>query len=147
MMPRSTLVGSSWLTMIESAHRIIIPQAFNAHICAAHQCAGGAQHERIEPAPDVVCLQWHMPMAPRTCLYAASPGWELLSRKESPSLADPLALIECIIGQLKNVSQIGHSRHRCPTNFVVHVVAGLIASSHQDNKPGLHLDEHTLFVA
>jgi DDE family transposase len=57
------------------------------------------------------------------------------------------AIIESIIDQLKNISQIEHSRHRSPTNFVVHVLAGLIAYSHQDKKPGLYLDAHALLVA
>jgi Transposase DDE domain len=57
------------------------------------------------------------------------------------------AIIESIIDQLKNISQIEHSRHRSPTNFVVHLIAGLIAYSHQDKKPGLHLDEHALLAA
>ncbi len=57
------------------------------------------------------------------------------------------AIIEAIIDQLKNISQIEHSRHRSPTNFVVHLLAGLIAYSHQDKKPGLHLDEHALLAA
>ena len=57
------------------------------------------------------------------------------------------AIIESIIDQLKNISQIEHSRHRSPTNFVVHVLAGLIAYSHQDKKPGLHLDAHALLAA
>jgi hypothetical protein len=57
------------------------------------------------------------------------------------------AIIESIIDQLKNISQIEHSRHRSPVNFVVHLIAGLIAYSHQDKKPGLHLDEHPLLAA
>jgi len=57
------------------------------------------------------------------------------------------AIIESIIDQLKNISQIEHSRHRSPTNFVVHLIAGLLAYSHQDKKPGLHLDEHALLAA
>lgn len=57
------------------------------------------------------------------------------------------AIIESIIDQLKNISQIEHSRHRSPVNFVVHLVAGLIAYSHQDKKPGLHLDQHALLAA
>jgi len=57
------------------------------------------------------------------------------------------AIIESIIEQLKNISQIEHSRHRSPVNFVVHLIAGLIAYSHQDKKPGLHLDEHPLLAA
>jgi hypothetical protein len=47
------------------------------------------------------------------------------------------ALIETIIDQLKNISQIEHSRHRSPINFVVNVLAGLIAYCHQPKKPAL----------
>lgn len=57
------------------------------------------------------------------------------------------AMIESIIDQLKNISQIEHARHRSPTNFVVHLVAGLIAYSHQDKKPSLHLNERLLLAA
>jgi hypothetical protein len=57
------------------------------------------------------------------------------------------AIIESIIDQLKNISQIEHSRHRSPVNFVVHLIAGLLAYSHQDKKPGLHLDTYTLLAA
>jgi hypothetical protein len=57
------------------------------------------------------------------------------------------AIIESIIDQLKNISQIEHSRHRSPMNFVVHLIAGLIAYCHQDKKPGLHLDERALLAA
>jgi hypothetical protein len=37
------------------------------------------------------------------------------------------ALIETIYDQLKNVCQIEHPRHRSPLNFLVNLVAGLIA--------------------
>jgi hypothetical protein len=57
------------------------------------------------------------------------------------------AIIESIIDQLKNISQIEHSRHRSPVNFVVHLIDGLIAYSHQEKKPGLHLDKHPLLAA
>ncbi len=57
------------------------------------------------------------------------------------------AIIESIIDQLKNISQIEHSRHRSPTNFVVHLIAGLLAYCHQDKKPALHLDERALLAA
>jgi DDE family transposase len=57
------------------------------------------------------------------------------------------AIIESIIDQLKNISQIEHSRHRSPLNFVVHLIAGLVAYCYQDKKPGLHLDEHALLTA
>jgi Transposase DDE domain len=57
------------------------------------------------------------------------------------------AIIESIIDQLKNISQIEHSRHRSPTNFVVHLIAGLLAYSHQDKKPSLHLDQRLRLAA
>ena len=47
------------------------------------------------------------------------------------------ALIETIIDQLKNISQIEHTRHRSPINFVVNLLAGLIAYCHQPKKPAL----------
>jgi transposase len=54
------------------------------------------------------------------------------------------ALIETIHDQLKNVCQIEHTRHRSPYNFLVHLLAGLIAYCRQPKKPSLHLD-HELF--
>jgi Transposase DDE domain len=57
------------------------------------------------------------------------------------------ASIECLIDQRKNSSQIEHARHRSPVNFVVHLIAGLIAYCHQEKKPGLHFDEHPLLAA
>jgi len=47
-------------------------------------------------------------------------------------------VIETINDQLKNQSQIEHSRHRSPVNFVVNVVAGLIAYRCQSKKPAIH---------
>lgn len=49
------------------------------------------------------------------------------------------AVIESAFDFLKNVCQIEHSRHRSPTNFLVHLLAGLIAYTHLPNKPSLHL--------
>jgi hypothetical protein len=57
------------------------------------------------------------------------------------------ALIESIIDQLKNVSQIEHSRHRTPTHFLVHLLAGLAAYCHQPKKPSLRLDLRPLIAA
>jgi hypothetical protein len=57
---------------------------------------------------------------------------KLLSRKRS--------IIETIIDQLKNISQIEHSRHRSPVNFCVNVLCGLIAYCHQPKKPSLQMD-------
>jgi transposase len=48
-------------------------------------------------------------------------------------------LIETITDQLKNVSQIEHTRHRSPVNFAVNLLAGLIAYTHQPKKPSLRL--------
>jgi Transposase DDE domain len=57
------------------------------------------------------------------------------------------ALIETIFDQLKNVCQIEHSRHRSPSNFLVHLLAGLIAYCHQPKKPSLRLDLRPLIAA
>jgi len=57
---------------------------------------------------------------------------KLLLRKRS--------ILETIIDQLKNISQIEHTRHRSLANFMVNLVCGLIAYSHQPTKPSLALD-------
>jgi transposase len=49
-------------------------------------------------------------------------------------------LIETIHDQLKNQSQIEHSRHRSLTHYVAHIIAGLIAYSYQAKKPSLNLN-------
>jgi len=60
---------------------------------------------------------------------------KLLLRKRS--------IIETINDQLKNISQIAHTRHRSVHNFLVNVIAGLIAYTHQPKKPALNLrNEH-----
>ena len=41
--------------------------------------------------------------------------------------------------QLKNISQIEHTRRRKPANFAVNLIAGLIAYQHQPKKPSLNL--------
>jgi hypothetical protein len=57
---------------------------------------------------------------------------KLLLRKRS--------IIETIFDQLKNVAQIEHSRHRSPTNFLVHVTAALTAYSLKPKKPAINID-------
>lgn len=54
-------------------------------------------------------------------------------------LARKRALIETINDQLKNISQIAHTRHRSFDNFAVNLLAGLIAYTHQPKKPSLNL--------
>jgi hypothetical protein len=49
------------------------------------------------------------------------------------------ALIETINDQLKNISQIEHTRHRSVTGFMVNLIAGLVAYSFQPKKPSLGL--------
>jgi hypothetical protein len=49
------------------------------------------------------------------------------------------ALLETVNDQLKNISQIQHSRHRSVTTFLVTLVAGLIAYTYQAKKPSLHI--------
>jgi hypothetical protein len=49
------------------------------------------------------------------------------------------AIVETIIDHLKNISQIEHTRHRSPINFLVNLVCGLIAYCHQPKKPSLQL--------
>ena len=48
-------------------------------------------------------------------------------------------VIETVFDQLKNISQIEHSRHRSVTSFMVHLLAGLIAYTFQAKKPSLNL--------
>ena len=54
------------------------------------------------------------------------------------------AIVESVIDQLKNISQIEHSRHRSPTNFVVNLLAGLIAYCHRPKKPSIAIDDRIL---
>lgn len=54
------------------------------------------------------------------------------------------ALIETITDQLKNISQIEHSRHRSPANFLVNVLAGVLAYCHQPKKPSLQVTPEVL---
>lgn len=62
------------------------------------------------------------------------------------SLSDKLLLrkrfiIETINDQLKNIAQIEHTRHRSIVNALVNVLAGLVANTHQPNKPSLHFNK------
>jgi transposase len=57
------------------------------------------------------------------------------------------AIIETIIDQLKNISQIEHSRHRSPANFLVNLICGLIAYCRQPKKPSLGLGTLPALVA
>jgi hypothetical protein len=49
------------------------------------------------------------------------------------------ALIECVNDQLKNISQIEHTRHRSTTNGIVNMLAAVVAYTFQPKKPSLDL--------
>lgn len=51
-------------------------------------------------------------------------------------------IIETINDQLKNQSQIEHSRHRSPINFLINVLAGVIAYTWQPKKPAINWSIH-----
>ena len=63
---------------------------------------------------------------------------KLLTRKRFVSGA--------IIDQLRNNSQMEHSRHRSTTNFIVNLIAGLIACTGQAKKPSLHLSDKDMVL-
>ena len=46
-------------------------------------------------------------------------------------------IIETINDQLKNISNIEHSRHRSPSNFLVNLFSGLVAYTWQEKKPSI----------
>jgi hypothetical protein len=81
-------------------------------------------------------------------LYAQ--GVELIARRRKNmnnsliKLVDKIllrkrAIIESVNDQLKNICQIEHSRHRSRFNFLVNLLAGLIAYSYHPKKPSLDL--------
>lgn len=59
------------------------------------------------------------------------------------------SIIETINDQLKNISQIEHTRHRSVAGFMLNLLGGLIAYTYQDKKPSLHInstDANTLLI-
>lgn len=50
------------------------------------------------------------------------------------------AIVETVIDQLKNISQIEHTRHRSVSNFLLNLVAGLTAYALQPKKPAIHIE-------
>ncbi|ALA25016.1 IS982 family transposase [Piscirickettsia salmonis] len=53
-------------------------------------------------------------------------------------------IIESVFDQLKNISQIEHSRHRSVNNFMVNILAGLAAYCLQEKKPSLNIQRNLL---
>lgn len=56
------------------------------------------------------------------------------------------AIIESVFDQLKNISQIEHTRHRSMWNFLVNLASGLIAYSWREKKPSLNYNVKNLVV-
>lgn len=56
------------------------------------------------------------------------------------------ALIETVNDQLKNISQIEHTRHRSLWNFLGNVAAGLIAYTWREKKPSLNIQVKEQFL-
>ena len=54
------------------------------------------------------------------------------------------SIIETINDPLKNISQIGHSRHRSLANCMIKVVAGLPAYSYQEKRPSLNITRYAV---
>lgn len=55
-------------------------------------------------------------------------------------------LIDTVNNQLKNISQIEHSRHRSIVGFLLEVVSGLIGYTFQPKKPSLGLRDHEIAI-
>jgi hypothetical protein len=75
---------------------------------------------------------------------------KLITPLEDALLLRKRAISETIIDQLKNISQIEHSRHRSFTNFFVNLVAGLCAYQFKEKKPSIYkdlVDTKQLFIA
>ena len=52
------------------------------------------------------------------------------------------AIVESVFDQLKNISQIEHTSHRSPQNFMVNILAGLAAYCLQPKKPSFNIQDY-----
>jgi transposase len=57
------------------------------------------------------------------------------------ALLNRRSLIETVFDELKNLSQIEHTRHRSTSNFIVNLLAGIVAYCLMPNKPSLPLQQ------
>jgi len=53
-------------------------------------------------------------------------------------------IIESVNGQLKEICQIEHTRHRSVHNFLTNLISGLLAYTFQKKKPSLNLEKEEL---
>jgi hypothetical protein len=72
-------------------------------------------------------------------------GNALLSLEEK-ILLRKRSICETINDWLKNECQIEHSRHRSPVNFLVHLVAGLVAYNLQPKKPSVRFAQEVAYL-
>ena len=56
------------------------------------------------------------------------------------------AVVESVIDQLKNVSQIEHTRHRSQNNFLTNLIGGLTAYALQPKKPSIELEGQEMAI-
>jgi hypothetical protein len=49
-------------------------------------------------------------------------------------------VIESVNDELKNICQIEHTRHRCFTNFITNLIAGLLVYSFLTKKQSINVD-------
>jgi hypothetical protein len=55
-------------------------------------------------------------------------------------------VIECVNDQLKNISQIEHTRHRSVWNFMANILAALCAYALQPKKPSIGVQMQPLIT-
>lgn len=75
---------------------------------------------------------------------------KMLTPLEDSLLLRKRAISETIIDQLKNISQIEHSRHRSFANFFVNILGGICAYQFKEKKPSIYsdlVDTKQLFIA
>lgn len=114
--PRNPILGQEMAGEIEAIGRAVIHfrpgdpvfdiDMFGAY--AQYKCMPENGALALKPANIAICKNMKNRLVPLLD--------KLLARKRS--------LIETINDQLKNISQIEHSRHRSVTNFMVNLVAG-----------------------
>jgi len=56
------------------------------------------------------------------------------------------SLIETVNDQPKNISQIEHTCHRSVSNFLVNMLGGLAAYSHQTKKSSLNFNDDKIYL-
>jgi len=68
---------------------------------------------------------------------------KLISLNEK-SLLKKRFIIETINGQLKNICDIDHTRHRSPVNFLVNIISGLISYTWKNKKPCIKMSKKVI---